>query len=109
MMPVSTKWTNIQLFENLMTKFNISKEDQDQFDNDSLVISVDIGEGADTVDDLTEIKERNIVIVEINNKKSATKIPTPKKSLPAKTSMMSSLSKPKIGGLPSKPMNRQLP
>lgn len=79
-------------------------------DLDSLVISVDIGEGPDTVDDLTELKERNILIIEISNKKSATKVTTPKKvTVAPKTSMMSSLSKPKIGGLASKPIVRQLP
>jgi len=107
MMPISTKWTFPVLLENVITKFAVSKEDQDLYDNDSLVISVDAGEGPDTVDDLTEIKERNTLIVEISNKKSATKAQTPKKAITApKTSMMSSLSKPKIGGLASKPMNR---
>lgn len=60
------------------------------------MLSVDKGEGPDTIDDLTELEERQKLVIEISNKKSVAKAPSPKKTM---------LSKPKIGGL-TKPVVR---
>jgi hypothetical protein len=105
MLSISKKWTNTQLIENIQDKFNVKSDD---FDLDSINLSIDKGEGADDVDDLTEIEEKQKLIIDIKQKESATKAkaPSPKKAIPAKPSMMSSLQKPKIGGLASKPIVR---
>ena len=107
MISVSKKWTNAQLIENIQDKFNFKIDD---FDVESVGLNVNKDEGPDCVDDLTELKDNHKLIIEITKKESAVvnvKTPTPKKvTVAAKTSMMSSLSKPKIGGLASKPIVR---
>lgn len=99
----SKKWTHLQLIENVIDKFGASIDD---FELDSINVSVDKGEGPEDVDDLTELEERQKLIIEVKKKEVAIKkAPTPKKVV-AKTGMMSSLQKPKIGGLASKPVVR---
>jgi hypothetical protein len=54
-------------------------------------VSIDKGEGAEDVDDLSEIEEKQKLIIDVKLKESAVKVVAEKKIIPAKTSMMSSL------------------
>jgi len=80
----SKKWDNNQIIEDIADKFSLEIS---KLDPDSLIINLDKGEGPNNVDDFSELKDGNKVIIEISEKKESAEKPVP---------MKTGMSKPKL-------------